>query len=76
MATMYVVFDETNRAWKPPPQVMKNVHYVTMRLDSMELSDEEVANYAQALGMMLLSAVRDAHVADEKSKSSIIRIKQ
>lgn len=75
MATMYVVLDETNRAWKPPPQVMKNVHYVTMRLDSMELNDQEVADYAQALGMMLLSAVRDAH-AEPAPKQSKLIIKQ
>ena len=33
---------------------------MSMRLDNLMLDDQEVSDYAQALGMMLLSAVRDS----------------
>jgi hypothetical protein len=75
MGTLYVVLDETNRAWKAPPKVTKDVHHIIMRLDSMQLTDEEIVANAQTLAMMLLTAVRDAHVEPEPPKSKLI-IKQ
>ena len=59
MATLCVMFHEGNREIQPPP-VERGFHFVSMRLDNLMLDDQEVSDYAQALGMMLLSAVRDS----------------
>ena len=75
MGTLYVVLDETNRAWKPPDQRTKDVHHIIMRLDNMVLTDEEIVANAQTLAMMLLTAVRDAH-AEPAPKQSKLIIKQ
>lgn len=59
MATMCVAFQEDNQEIQPLKAGKKGFHFVSMRLDGLVFSDEEVAQYAQALGMMLLSAVRE-----------------
>ena len=60
MATLCVMLEESNRDLKPPP-ALKGFHYVQMRLDDMKFSDEEINQYATALGLMLLSAVRESN---------------
>lgn len=72
MGTLYVVLDETNRAWKAPEHKTKDVHHIFMRLDNMKLTDDEIVANAHALAMLLLTAVRDAHVEPETPKSKLI----
>ncbi len=58
VATMIVMFHEGDRELQPPPR-QKGFHFLTMRLDGLRFTDDEIVQYAQTLGMTLLSAVRE-----------------
>ena len=57
MATFCVMLHESDREIQPPP-IERGFHFATMRLDSLILDDQEIVDFAQALGMALLSAVQ------------------